>query len=39
MDLTWLIVSLEFTKQEIDTNFKMAPIYNPDMYKNDFLFE
>lgn len=27
---------MEFAKQEIDTNFKMAPIYNPDLYKNDF---
>ncbi len=37
--LCCLMDSLGFTKQEIDTNFKMAPIYNPDMYKNDFLFE
>ena len=37
--LCCLMDSLGFTKQEIDTNFKTAPIYNPDLYKNDFLFE
>lgn len=37
--LCCLLDSLGFTKQEIDTNFKTAPIYNPDMYKNEFLFE
>ena len=37
--LCCLLDSLGFSKQEIDTNFKTAPIYNPDLYKNEFLFE
>ena len=34
-----LLDSMGFTMQEIDTNFKTAPIIHPERYQNDFLFE
>lgn len=34
-----LLESMGFTTQEINTNFKTAPIVHPERYQNDFLFE
>lgn len=37
--LCCLLDSMGFTIKEIDTNFKTAPIFHPERYQNEFLFE
>lgn len=37
--LCCLLDNMGFTIEEIDTNFKAAPILHPEQYQNEFLFE
>ena len=37
--LCCLLDNMGFTRQEIDANFKQAPMWNPEIYQNEFLFE
>lgn len=37
--LCCLLDNMGFTLEEIDTNFKQAPILHPEQYQNEFLFE